>query len=70
MIELTMQVHAVADQMPDCDTDVLLFEGLASEGTIGAYVAHDADGPQWAGAQGHPLYGVTHWAALPWPPAP
>jgi hypothetical protein len=40
-ITLQLQAYPVAECMPDADTDVLIFDGPASEGQLGAYVGHD-----------------------------
>jgi hypothetical protein len=55
----------VAEQLPDADTDVLIFDGADPEGQLGAYVGHDEVGPIWVDAQGQGVAGVTHWAELP-----
>lgn len=62
---IQLQVHAVADQMPDADTDLLIFDTPGEEGQLGAYVGHDEDGPLWVDAQGEGVSGVTHWAEVP-----
>lgn len=66
MISITLQIHAVAEQLPDDDTDVLIFDRVDEEGQLGAYVGHTASGvPMWVDAQGERVGGVTHWAEMP-----
>lgn len=62
---IALQVHAAADQLPDADTDVLVFAATEEEAQLGAYVGHDEEGPLWVGAGGEVVDGVTHWAELP-----
>lgn len=53
-------------KMPDADTDVLIWDGVSPEATLGAYVGHDAeDGSAlWVDAQGASVK-VIAWAELP-----
>jgi hypothetical protein len=63
-LTITLRVHSV-NQLPDADSDVLIFDGADSEGQLGAYVGHDKDGPQWVNAQGEAVQGVLYWADMP-----
>lgn len=68
MLKAELQVHAAAEQLPDADTDVLIFYGVGPA-ELGAYIGHEEDGtPMWVDAQGCNASGVTHWAELPWLP--
>lgn len=65
VITLTVTAIAAKLQLPDADTDVLIFDTSNEEGQLGAYVGHDEDGPIWVDAQGQGVPGVTHWGNLP-----
>ncbi len=62
---IPLTVHAVADAMPDADTDVIIFDADHTEGQLGAYIGDDEEGPIWVAAQGDAVGKVTHWAAMP-----
>lgn len=66
-ITLMVTAHAVAERLPDVDTDVLIFDGPNTEAQLGAYMGDDDDDgqPIWVEAQGSGVAGVTHWAELP-----
>lgn len=69
MLTVELQVHAAAEQLPDADTDVLIFHNGFYQAELGAYIGHEEDGsPMWVDAHGCNTYGVTHWAELPWLP--
>jgi hypothetical protein len=61
---VVLQIHA-ATQLPDADTDVLIWHGGIVHSELGAYVGHDDEGPMWVNAQGEGVEGVTYWAEMP-----
>lgn len=63
MTTITLHLHAVADQLPDADTDVLIFDASSDEAQLGAL--NWTDPIEWVDAQGAPVEGVTHWAEMP-----
>lgn len=64
-IQLLIEATSVREQLPDADTDVLIWSPGSCEGQLGAYVAEEAGQPVWVDAQGARVLGVTHWARLP-----
>jgi len=67
-VYLMVQAWPVAEQLPDADLDVLIFDGPDTEAQLGAYMGHDEEGdgqPIWVEAQGAGVAGVTHWAEMP-----
>lgn len=66
---LLLKPVPVAEQLPDADADVIIFDGPGTQGQLGAYVGDDDAGPIWVDAQGEGVAGVTHWAEWPTLPA-
>lgn len=64
MFTLTITAHFTDEQLPDADTDVLVWEQDQPEAQLGAYVGHDEEGPLWVNAHGDGIK-VVAWAALP-----
>lgn len=64
-ITINLTVHPVYEQMPNVDTDVLIFDRESPIGQLGAYAGDDDDGPMWVDSHGMPVGDVTHWAELP-----
>lgn len=64
-VYLMVQAWPVAEQMPDADTDVLIFDQADAEAQLGAYVGDDGKGPMWTNAVGDFVDQVTHWAEMP-----
>lgn len=61
---IRLAVHPADDDLPDADTDVIVFEDGETEGQLGALVGHGDDGPEWVDAQGRSIT-VTGWCELP-----
>lgn len=61
---ITLPVRRPPAEMPDADTDVLIWEDGWPEAQLGAYTGHDDSGPNWANAQGERVH-VVAWAELP-----
>lgn len=64
-IDFEITAHDPRRRMPDADTDVLIWDASSPVAQLGAYVAHEADGPVWVDAQGARVANVVRWAALP-----
>jgi len=63
---ITLQVTPIAEQLPDADTDVILFTADQPEGFVGAYIDHDDDkGPVFCGTNGETVVGVVAWSTMP-----
>ena len=69
MTTLTITVHYPLANMPDADTDVLVWAYGEEESQLGAYVGEESDGPAWTDAQGEILPRVVAWANLPCGPS-
>lgn len=69
MATITLTLHYPPADMPDADTDVIVFDESSSEGQLGAYVGTDDDGPIWVNAQGEGVAGVVAWCEMPRLPA-
>lgn len=69
MSTITLSLHYPPAEMPDADTDVIVFDASSPEGQLGAYVGDDADGPLWVNAQGEGITGVVAWCEMPRLPA-
>ena len=65
MATITLTLHYPPADMPDADTDVIVFDESSPEGQLGAYVGHESDGPVWADAQGGLVHGVKAWCEMP-----
>lgn len=65
MTTLTLAVHYPPADMPDADTDVLVWAEGEEEAQLGAYVGHESDGPVWVDAQGAIVPRVVAWAEMP-----
>lgn len=71
---VTMTTWALAHcELPDADTDVLVYVEGDVEAQLGAYVGHSDlifgdGGPEWVDAQGERITGrVLMWAPMPQP---
>lgn len=69
---LTVELHELPGQMPDADTDVLIFLKGSAAGELGAYLGQAPDGaPLWVDADGthvgqyDPPAEVDAWCAFP-----
>ena len=60
-MNINIEVHAASEQLPDADTDVLVWDSSSPEAQLGALIG---DG-EWVDAQGGDINGVTHWAEMP-----
>lgn len=60
-----LAVHYPPDDMPDADTDVIIFDDTSPHGQLGAYVGHDEEGALWVNAQGEGVAGVVAWCEMP-----
>jgi len=69
MTTITLQLHYPPVDMPDADTDVLIFDASSPEGQLGAYIGHESDGPVWVDAQGALVRDVVAWCEMPRLPA-
>lgn len=69
MSTITLHLHHPPADMPDADTDVIVFDESSPEGQLGAYVGEDTDGPLWVNAQGEGIAGVVAWSHMPRLPA-
>ena len=69
MTTLTLTLHYPPAEMPDADTDVLIWAEGEQEAQLGAYVGDETDGPVWIGAQGEIVPRVVAWTNLPCLPA-
>lgn len=65
MATITLTLHYPPADMPDADTDVIVFDASSPEGQLGAYVGDDAEGPIWVNAQGEGVAGVLAWSEMP-----
>ena len=69
MPTITLSLHYPPADMPDADTDVIVFDASNPEGQLGAYMGHDDEGPQWHDAQGGRIEAVVAWCDMPCLPA-
>lgn len=69
MATITLALHYPPAEMPDADTDVIVFDESSPEGQLGAYVGDDEDGPIWVNVQGEGVAGVVAWCEMPCLPA-
>jgi hypothetical protein len=61
MTTLTIELHDVtAGDLPDADTDCLIFDSEHPEAQLGAWT-----GKGWIGTQGESVEGVHTWAHMP-----
>lgn len=65
MTTITLEVHYPPADMPDADTDVLVFDASSPEAQLGAYVGQESEGPVWVNAQGDLVTDVVAWAEMP-----
>lgn len=65
MTTLTLTLHYPPADMPDADTDVLIWAEGDQEAQLGAYIGEESDGPVWSGAQGRIVPRVVAWAEMP-----
>lgn len=59
MTRISLHLHYPPANMPDADTDVIVFDDSTPEGQLGAYVGNDAEGALWVNAQGEGIAGVV-----------
>ena len=69
MSTITLQIHRLPGDMPDADTDVIVFDESSPEGQLGDCVGEAADGPLWVNAKGEGITGVLAWCEMPRLPA-
>lgn len=65
MTTLTLEVHYPPADMPDADTDVLVWDASSPIAQLGAYIGEESDGPVWNDAQGELVTDVVAWAEMP-----
>ena len=66
MTTISITLHYPPADMPDADTDVLVFDASSPEAQLGAYVGQESDGPVWVNAQGEIITDVVvAWAEMP-----
>lgn len=65
MTTLTLEVHYPPADMPDADTDVLVWDASSPIAQLGAYIGEESDGPVWINAQGELVTDVVAWAEMP-----
>lgn len=65
MTTLTLTLHFTPDDMPDADTDVLIWAEGDQEAQLGAYIGEESDGPVWNDAQGEIVPRVVAWTNMP-----
>jgi len=68
MNTITLHLHYPPD-LPERDTDVLIFDASRPQGTLGAYLGEDANGTIWIDAQGFSVDQVLAWCEMPRLPA-
>lgn len=64
-VPIVVTARSVREQLPEPDTDVLIWDVTSLEAQLGAYVAEEDGHPVWVDAQGARVPGVTHWADMP-----
>lgn len=64
-LQVVLDLVPVQLQLPDADTDVLLFDQPDQAGQLGAYVGEDAEGPVWVDAHGEGIPAPEYWADIP-----
>lgn len=69
MPTITLSLRYPPADMPDADTDVIVFDTSSPEGQLGAYVGDDDEGPIWVNAQGEGVAAVVAWCEMPRLPA-
>ena len=66
MTQITMTLHYPPGDMPDADTDVIVFDASSPIGQLGAYIGEESDDPVWNDAQGFLITEpVVAWAEMP-----
>lgn len=63
MNTISLTVHFLPGELPDAETDVLLWDGSSEEGFVGALECNDP--VRWIGTQGEPVDGIVAWAEMP-----
>lgn len=64
MTSITIELHSLPGDMPDADTDVLVWARGDQEAQLGAYVGPEFSDSGWVDAQGECVE-VVRWAELP-----
>lgn len=65
MTTLSLPIHYPPADMPDVDTDILVWDASSPEAQLGAYIGEESDGPVWQDAQGGLITDVVAWAEMP-----
>lgn len=66
MTTLSLPLHYPPADMPDADTDVLVWDASSPIAQLGAYIGEESDGPVWNDAQGFLITEkVVAWAEMP-----
>lgn len=66
MTTLNLLLHYPPADMPDADTDVLVWDASSPIAQLGAYIGEESDGPVWNDAQGFLITDkVVAWAEMP-----
>lgn len=64
MTSITIELHSLPGDMPDADTDVLVWAPGDQDAQLGAYVGPECSDTGWVDAQGECVK-VVRWAELP-----